>query len=183
MMRAVVTVSDAIAGVTAFAQPWADRVADSPVLATALITAHLVAIFAAGGLAIGADRRVLRATSTYRVPTPSNIEVPHSLIGVVIGDLADTHRPVIAALALAATTGVMLLLSDIGTFATSRVFWSKMGLLLLLLLNGRRLQRAEARLASGSDDAPAIRALRSAAFFSLFAWFGIVMLGAILGNA
>lgn len=194
-MPAALAVTDAIAAVTAFVQPWADRVADSPVLATSLITVHLVAIFAAGGLAIGVDRRVLRATSTYRVvtvpatdvqndaPSESPSDMPRSLLGVVIGDLGDTHRPVIAALALAATTGVMLLLSDVGTFAVSRVFWSKMALLGLLLLNGLRLRKAEARLAGGSDDARAVRALRAAAFFSLFAWFGIVVLGAVLGNA
>ncbi len=176
-------VTDAIAGVTAFAQPWADRVADSPVLATGLITVHLVAIFAAGGLAIGADRRVLRATSTYRVVTAPTSDVPQSLLGVVIGDLGDTHRPVIAALGLAALTGILLLLSDVGTFAVSRVFWCKMALIALLLLNGLRLRKAEARLAGGSDDARAVRALRGAAFFSLFAWFGIVVLGAILGNS
>ncbi len=182
-MPAALAVSDVIARVTAFAQPWADRVADNQVLATGLITLHLVAIFAAGGLAIGADRRVLRATSTYRVVTEPTTDVPQSLLGVVIGDLGDTHRPVIAALALAAITGVLLLLSDVGTFAVSRVFWSKMALLGLLLLNGLRLRKAEARLAGGSNDASAVRALRGAAFFSLCAWFGIVVLGAILGNA
>lgn len=182
-MPAALALTDAIAAVTAFSQPWADRVADSSVLATGLITVHLAAIFAAGGLAIGADRRVLRATSTYRVVTAPTTDTSQSLLGVVIGDLGDTHRPVIAALSLAATTGVMLLLSDVGTFAVSRVFWSKMALLGLLLFNGVRLRKAEARLAGGSGDARAVSALRSAALISLFAWFGIVVLGAILGNA
>lgn len=184
----IVSAASAVESLTALAQPWADRVADSSVLATTIIVVHVVAIFAAGGLAVAADRAVLRAT---RVPSRDagtagaavSDELRHT-----ISELGATHGPVIVALTFAFASGLLLLLSDVGTFAVSRVFWSKLALIILLLANGIRLRRAEARLMQAKDGntvtvGRALRTLRGAAGFSLFAWFGIVLLGAILGNA
>lgn len=182
------TAASAVESLTALAQPWADRVADSPVLATSIIVVHVVAIFAAGGLAVAADRAVLRATRGGTQGATPSAPITSDALQRTITELGETHRPVIVALAFAFASGLLLLLSDVGTFAVSRVFWSKLTLIVLLLANGIRLRRAEARVLHAKEgDAVlvgrALGTLRSAAGFSLFAWFGIVLLGVILGNA
>lgn len=175
---------------TTAAQPWADRVADSPLLATGLIAVHVLAIFTGGGLAIAADRRVLRATRDANGSAAS-----------IVSDLRDTHTPVIVALCVAVASGALLFLSDVATFGVSRVFWAKLSLIALLLANGVRMRRTERRMqrALAADDLTlattpgisagativitGVRTLRGAAAFSLFAWFGVVLLGVILGNS
>lgn len=161
---------------TALVQPWADVFADNSALATAVTASHVLAIFAAGGFAISADRRLLRTSVT----SPSALRE-------AVAELGTTHRVVITALAFAVTSGLLLFTSDIGTFGGSRVFWTKMTMVVLLLSNGIRMRRAEGRLLRATDaDSIVIesawRSLRRAAGFSLVAWFVIVLLGVILGS-
>jgi hypothetical protein len=163
-------------------QPWADFYSASAWLPTAVIAVHIVAMFLGGGIAIGADRRVLQAA-------PGSSEA----FLAVAADLQATHSIVISALAVTVASGAALFASDIGTFWVSLVFWTKMGCLLLLVLNGARMRRTEAELltnarntiemaVAGPDVTGPWHVLRGHAWISLAGWFAIVVLGVVVAN-
>jgi hypothetical protein len=84
----------------------------------------------------------------------------------------------------------MLALSDVKTFGYSPIYWTKMSLVVLLLLNGSVLQRTERKLRAGSlltqSTAPRQRLwsrLRFAAATSMALWTAIVLAGVILVEA
>ncbi|GAB1340998.1 hypothetical protein [Gemmatimonas sp.] len=167
---------------TTMLQPWADLYAASAWLPTAVIAVHVVAMFLGGGIAIGADRRVLQA-----VPGSSEAFL------AVAADLHATHRIVIGALAITVASGAALFASDVGTFWGSWVFWTKMACLLVLVLNGVRMRRTEAELLTnarntiemaiaGPDVTGPWQALRGEAWTSLAGWFAVVVLGVVVAN-
>ncbi len=159
---------------TALVQPWADLYADSAWLSTAVLALHVVALFIGGGLAIAADRQLLRASRSPRTDLP-----------VLLRETASLHPVIIGALAVTITSGVGLFASDVGTFAASPVFWAKMVLLLLLLGNGVLLVRTERQLldpAASARHNGARARLSLAAGISLASWTLIVLLGVIVGN-
>ena len=168
----------------AVAQPWADLFADHNALSTSVITAHILSMFVAGGMAIGADRTILRSK-------PGTADA----VRAVVADLSTTHSVVIGGLTCVVVTGLSLFASDVKTFAVSRVFWIKMACLIVLLLNGIRMQRAETQVMGTLEGVP-IRttemrvpfpkqewgAIRRAAGTSLLMWCAIVILGVVLTN-
>jgi len=80
-------------------------------------------------------------------------------------------------------SGVALLAGDIETFWGSWIFWVKMALVVLLLLNGLVMTRTEAALArDSSDGSPAWRTLHRTAVTSLGLWFVISLAGVALVN-
>lgn len=153
-----------------WAQPWADLYADSSVVKSLVVFAHLGGLLVAGGFALSADR------ATFRLGRLS----PDARLGVV-EELGDTHRTVLAGLAVVVASGLAMLLADLETLLPSFVFWGKMGLFALLLLNGVSLQRAERRCRGG--DATAWRALRGAAVRSAGLWFVVLWMGALLASS
>ena len=159
---------------TAFVQPWADRYAESPWLSTAVLALHVVSLFVGGGFAISADRQLLRARA---VPTPA--------LAGMLRETAVLHPVIIGALSLTILSGLGLFASDVGTFAASPVFWTKMALVALLLGNGLLLVRSERRLLDQTESRrhDGARAMLSlAAGVSLASWTLIVVLGVIVGN-
>ena len=163
--------------VAALVQPFADFYADSKPLAIGTTVAHIGGMLAGGGLAIATDRAVLR------MPL-------HDGRGqrAVLEDLASTHRLVIGSITVSLISGLAFLAADLKTFLASPVYWTKMGAVLLLLLNGLRLWRAEGRLqksAIASDGTAPMppaewRALRGGAITSLVLWFAVMLLGVVL---
>ncbi len=169
---------------TALVQPWADVFAEHPRLATALIATHVLAMFVGGGLAIGADRAILRAT-------PGSAEA----VRAVIADLAQTHTFVLSALVLSVVSGVALFTTDVPTYSASPVYWAKIGTLALLLANGLRMRRDETRVLKRLDGIPVHtaempvsfplqpwRGVRVAAGISFGLWSSLVLLGVLLSN-
>lgn len=162
---------------TALAQPFADVYSDSKVLSVGTTMLHIGGLLAGGGLAIATDRAVLRMPATNGAGQRA-----------VLDDLASAHKLVIGAIAVLAISGLMFLAADIGTFLVSPVYWTKMTAVLLLLLNGLRLWRAEGRLRksvaqTGTEEpmpAAEWRALKSGAIASLVLWFAILALGVVL---
>jgi hypothetical protein len=84
-------------------------------------------------------------------------------------------------------SGLLLALADVKTFGPSPVYWTKMSLVALLLVNGTLLQRTEQKLRAGSlltqSSAPRQRLwsrLRFAAAASMALWTAIVLAGVIL---
>ena len=159
---------------TAFVQPWADLYAESAWLSTAVLAVHVLALFIGGGLALSADRAMLRARTA-----------PHAELCAVLRETASLHPVIIGALSVTITSGLGLFASDVGTFVASPVFWTKMALFLILLGNGGLLVQAERRLldpAAGARHDSARARLSLAAGVSLASWTCIVLLGVIVGN-
>jgi hypothetical protein len=129
----------------------------------------------AGGLAVASDRatfRAMRGTDEDRRR--------------LLTDLGNAHAWVLGGLAVIAMSGVLLFLSDVKTFATSPTYWTKMSLVVLLLVNGSVLQRTERRLRaqnlreSETSMKPLWSRLRFTAATSMTLWTGIVLAGVIL---
>jgi hypothetical protein len=105
----------------------------------------------------------------------------------LVAELGNSHAWVITGLAVIFASGLLLALSDVKTFASSGVYWTKMTLVALLLVNGTVLQRTEQRLriASGTtalrppEDSVWAR-LRFTAVISMCLWTAIVLAGVIL---
>ena len=74
-----------------------------------------------------------------------------------------------------------MMLADLKTYLPSVVFWTKMGLIVLLIVNGYLKLRAEAALQSGALTAWG--RLRSTTVVSLVLWFAVLLAGTILTAA
>lgn len=156
------------------AEPWSNLYSDSKVLQTVVVFLHIGALVFAGGFAITLDRFTLRA---FRGSA--------ELRARQLDEIATSHRLVLSGLVLSFVTGVLLFASDLETFFTSVVFWIKMGLVVLLLLNGFGMTKLEARVraAGGGGGADAAwSGLRRTAIASLMLWFAIAFLGVMLVN-
>jgi hypothetical protein len=158
------------------AKPWASLYSDSRAVSSAVTFFHLGGLLFAGGLAIATDRatfRALRGTDADKTR--------------LLADLHDAHAWVIGGLSVIFASGLLLALSDVKTFGPSPIYWTKMSLVALLLLNGVLLQRTEQELRAGSlltqSGGPMQRLwsrLRFAATASMVLWTAIVLAGVIL---
>lgn len=157
---------------TNLVQPWSDLYSHSKALNAVVNFAHIGGVLLAGGFAIGADRGTFRA---MRLPAA---ERKHHM-----ADLATIHRWVITGLAIVAVSGLFQLAADLDTFLGSWLFWTKMSLVLILLINGYWMTRTEARLAvDASESSLAWPALHRAAVLSIVLWFVITLAGVVLTN-
>lgn len=153
-------------------EPWAKIYADSKVITTLVVFGHIASLMIAGGLAIALDRATMRAVRSVDAR------------GRHLAELAGAHRVVVAGLALSAVTGLLLFASDVETYFVSWIFWTKMGLIVLLLANGYRMTRVEAALQLAPANAePDWGRMRAAAVVSLVLWFVIALAGVALVNA
>jgi hypothetical protein len=126
---------------------------------------HLGAIVVGGGSALAADWRILWASRA----------VPSRRLATIAG-MASIHRVVLPALAVVALSGVLQTAADTATFLASRLYWTKLGFVTLLLANGVALLVAEAAARRGEGVRGWVwLALTSGA--SLVLWLGILYLG------
>ena len=154
------------------AEPWAKLYSHSSVLATIVGFLHVAPIVVGGGLAIAIDRWTLR----LRHDEP-DARARHLV------ELGAAHRVVLGALALSFVSGIALFAADIETFFGSWIFWVKMGLIVLLLVNGARMTRTERALRVGDVNADAAwRRLHTSAITSLALWLTITLAGVALMN-
>jgi len=144
---------------------WAHLYGHAPVSAT-LTYVHLVGILVGGGVAVAADRASLRLSSA----TP---DWPQEL-----ARLASVHRWVVSGLALIFASGLLMMFARLDGVATSVVFWTKMGLIALLLGNGYLRMRAENALRAGI--AAGWGRFRRTSVASLVLWFVILLAGTLL---
>ena len=158
------------------AKPWAALYSDSTAISSAVTFFHLGGLLFAGGLAISSDRATFRA---FRLEPDARDRLLH--------DLANSHRWVLSGIAVIFASGILLVLSDVKTFAYSGIYWTKMGLVVLLLANGSVLQRTEQKLRAVrllSDSAPNVQRLwtrlRISAIASMVLWTSILLAGVIL---
>ena len=148
-------------------EPWKDLYGNSTVLSVTLTFLHLGAMMVGGGLAITADRAVLRAG---RLREPKAIAALADAVG-------DVHRPVVIALIVSGISGSLQLAADIETFAVSKVMWVKLGLLACLAINGLLMLRDEKAVRRDTGSANGLGALRLRAITSVVLWLAIVLAG------
>jgi len=134
-----------------------------------VVFVHLGSLVGAGGCAIAADRALLLSLARGEAERRAQVEA-----------IAGTHRLVIIGLSMIVGSGLLLFAADVETFRSSRVFWIKMTLVVLLLVNGAVLTSAERRAGLGAGDAWG--RLRVTAITSLALWFFITFAGVALTN-
>jgi hypothetical protein len=160
-------------------RPWEDFYSNSKVVSSAVTFFHLGGLLFAGGLAVTSDRatfRALRGTEDDR--------------SRLLVDLGNAHAWVLGGLAVIFASGILLALADVKTFGPSPIYWTKMSLVALLLINGALLQRTEQKLRAStllSQSAPPVQRLwtrlRFAAASSMVLWTAIVLAGVVLVEA
>lgn len=153
-----------------FVAQWASLFSNHAALRTAVVCAHVGGLVGAGGCAVAADRATLLALKRHEAERRHQVEA-----------LAGTHRVVIVGLVLIIISGLLLFAADVETFFYSRIFWSKMAMILLLLINGAALRSAERR-ATG-DPNQGWELLRATSIVSLALWFVVTFAGVALTNA
>ena len=153
------------------AEPWNNLYSDSKAVASVVLFFHLLPLLVAGGAAVTMDR------STFRAARGSADDRSRHL-----GELARTHRVVLGGLALSFASGVLLFLSDVDEFLATPVFWVKLVLIGLLLLNGFMMTRTERALGAARDDAALWARLRTIAVLSLILWIATMLAGVALTN-
>jgi uncharacterized membrane protein len=151
-------------------ESWSDFYGHHQLVSVTVRYLHLAGILVGGGAALVADRRTLGAGRAD--------EAERARRRV---DLAGAHRVVVPALAVVAATGLLMVASDTDTFLHSRLYWSKMGLVGLLLLNGVGLLAAERAIAGERPKRWLWLGLTSAA--SLVLWLTILFFGVWLTAA
>lgn len=165
---------DIIHTVAQFLSPWQSIYSNSKAVSSSITFVHLGGLLFAGGFAVAADRATLRAARA----TPERRLY-------ALNELDAVHRPVLAGLGVLFTSGVLQFASDVETFATSPVYWTKMSLVALLLANGYVLKRTETILRArngGQPHDPLWNRLRSTSIVSLVLWSAIVLAGTILNS-
>jgi hypothetical protein len=162
------------AALVQFVEPWSQLYSDSRLIPTLVVFAHIAALVFAGGLAVTTDRATLRASRG-----------PAEFRWRQLEELARAHRTVVTGLGLSIVTGVLLFLADLETYFVSPIFWTKMALIALLLINGYLMTRTETRirLTPGADDDAGWRRLRTSAGISIALWFAIAFAGVALVKA
>ena len=161
-------------GLVRFFEPWAELYSNSSVVATLVVFAHIAALVFAGGMAVTLDRATLRAARG-----------PAEFRWRQLDELAAAHRLVIVGIALAVASGLLLLTSDLETYLVSPIYWTKMTLFALLLVNGYVMTTAESRIrnAPNAADDQGWQRLRRTALLSIVLWFAIAFTGVALVNA
>jgi uncharacterized membrane protein len=150
-------------------ESWVSLYANHAALRTGIEFMHIGGLVAGGGCAITAD---LATITAVREGAPTRTTQLHLL--------ERTHGIVLLGLLALVVSGLLLFAADVETFLYSRVFWLKMGLMVLLLINGGLLLLGERQVKRG--DPRAWARLHHTATASLVLWFLTTLAGAALPN-
>lgn len=150
-------------------ESWSSLYANHAALRTAIEFTHIGGLVVGGGCAIAADLATLTAAREGVAARATELQL-----------LTRTHRLVLVGLVALFASGAVLLAADLETYWYSRIFWLKMGLIVLLLVNGALLLRGERQARGG--DARAWTRLHHTATASLLLWFLTTLAGAALPN-
>lgn len=158
------------ASLVSLVEPWATFYGDSHLAQTLVTFAHVGGLVVAGGLSVAADRMTLRVSS--------DVDRRRHLL-----EVTQVHRVVVVSLAVIIVSGLALLTADLETFWASWIFWAKMLLVALLLVNGARMRSIEKETATDALVSTAHwRAFRGTAVTSLTLWLAITLAGVALIN-
>ena len=103
-----------VVGLGALVTRWARVYADHKAVSGGVTYVHLAGILLGGGLAVSADRTVLRWSPE---PGPDRSRELQSL--------GASHRWVVGGLGLTFVSGLGMLLADVDTYLASAVFWTR----------------------------------------------------------
>jgi hypothetical protein len=145
---------------------WAAVYSNHAALRIGITFCHFAGLMAGGGLAVAADRATLRLASASDEARLTHLQ-----------ELRAVHRVVITGLVLTMASGVLMVGADLDAIAASGIFWIKMALVAVVVLNGVAMQRAE-RAAIAAPDVAWPR-LHRAAIASLVLWFLIALAGTV----
>jgi len=157
----------AMTAVSQLVARWAHFYGHTRAVSATVTYLHLVGILAGGGLAIATDVAALRLSPGRVADWPGELD-----------RLAAVHLWVVGGLALVFASGLLLVPAELDTFATSGVFWTKMGLVALLLGNGYVRLRCEIALRQGAVARWSW--FRRTSLASLALWFLVLLFGAVL---
>jgi hypothetical protein len=152
------------------ADSWSAYYGDHRMVSVTVRALHLGGLALGGGTALAVDRKLLSSLRKGAAQREAGL-----------ADLDGSHRVVVPALALVVLTGVLMTASDTATFLGSRLYWAKLGLVALLLLNGTGLLAAERAARRGRSAGWSWLAVVSGLSFVL--WLAIVYLGVWLTAA
>jgi hypothetical protein len=150
-------------------ETWASLYANHSAIRTMIGFMHIGGLVGGGGCAIAADRITLM-----------NANQKPSVRMMQLESLRNSHRVVILGLILVMLSGVLLFAADVDTFIYSKLFWVKMALIAMLLVNGSLLVRVEHRAERGEERA--WKRLVVASTASILLWFLTTLAGAALLN-
>ena len=180
ILRVVLSIPD-VGQIDAFAEPWRRAFAHSPLLSTVVLFGHLGGLLAAGALTVASDRATLRLDPHVEADRRRHL-----------AELARMQSSIWCAFAVALLSGALLFFADVEAFAASRIFWTKMSLVALLVVNAltsAHLDAALRRDVGGGDQDAEIpvnarrwRRRRAGAIASAVLWFGLVLSGAALAS-
>jgi uncharacterized membrane protein len=148
---------------------WSALYANHAALRTGVEFLHIGGLVVGGGCAIAADLATLRAHPEGATARTVQLRL-----------LDQTHRVVLLGLVALTVSGALLFAADLDTFLTSKIFWLKMVLFMLLLLNGLLVRLGERQVRR--DEPGAWRRLRRTARVSLWLWLLTTLVGAALPN-
>jgi uncharacterized membrane protein len=151
------------------ATDWGSYYSNHAVLRTFVAFLHVGGLVAAGGAAMVADRGILAAMK-HHVHERS----------ALLQSVRNTHAAVLVGLVAVMVSGVLLFAADVDTYLVSRLFWTKMALVVLLMINGLALTAAERRAATGHHVSWGT--LRWTAIASLMLWTLTTLTGTGLLN-
>jgi len=157
-MHVPAALSDAVAW-------WAAAYSDHRLVSVSTRFLHIIGLVIGGGTAIITDRAILRGARGGAGDRAAALATLHR-----------SHRTVVPALLVVVATGVLLSAADLSTFFASPVYWVKLALVAVLLVNGAGLVAAE-RLATRRDP---WRRLAFGSAASLTLWIVLLFVGTLL---
>lgn len=152
---------------------WSSVYSNHAALRTGIEFTHIAGLVAGGGSAITADLATIIAARARSATLAAHLHL-----------LRRTHPIVIAGLMALFASGLLLFAADVDTFWNSRIFWVKMALVLVLLVNGVALVLNERKVMRVDVDAAAGAwgHLHLVATTSLILWFLTTLAGSALMN-
>src|SRR5215831_4991989 len=123
---------------------WSSAYSNHAALRTGIEFTHIAGLVAGGGSAITADLATIIAARARSATLAAHLHL-----------LRRTHPIVIGGLVALFASGLLLFAADVDTFWNSRIFWVKMALVLVLIVNGVLLVINERRVMHVEADATA----------------------------
>jgi uncharacterized membrane protein len=163
--------------IVAWCLPWNHLFGHSKLISGGVLGIHIMALFLGGGLAVAADRMTLRVAAGDATTRRAQLR-----------EVGAVHPLVLIATVLLFVTGVLLAAADVETFLPSPIFWLKLALVTLLVVNGALLTRDEKRLRAHVDDESSDASgrdwarIRLFSVFSVCLWTATAVVGIVLSN-